>query len=148
MPGKRSGWSKLKGANACCSPATLVAKSFVKMRFSKPGQSRVAGLFFNKRRDRRFHSLLVSSSGGKENSGKRRCAGANLDAVDSIDLPREGGGDIWFGYTARPGRRAGRSRYLFCISRFGRFLLHNRSSAPSEWRPRCERIVRAGPAFR
>jgi ribonuclease PH len=43
---------------------------------------------------------------------------------------------------------AGRSRDLFCISRFGRFLLHNRSSAPSEWRSRCERIVRAGLAFR
>src|SRR5436190_12845433 len=46
------------------------------------------------------------------------------------------------------GRRAGRSRHLFCISGFGRLLLHIRSSAPSEWRSRCERIVRAGPAFR
>src|SRR4026208_1247414 len=35
-----------------------------------------------------------------------------------------------------------------CISRFGPFLLHIRSSALSEWRSRCERIVRAGPAFR
>src|SRR6478609_4790879 len=56
-------------------------------------------------------------------------------------------GDVWFGYTAGPGRRAGRSRHRFCISRFGRFLLHNRSSAPSEWPPCCERIVRATSNF-
>jgi short chain dehydrogenase len=48
-----------------------------------------------------FHSFAFAGVGGKEDSSKRGRPGTNLDAVDSVDVSCQRGGDIWLRHFAR-----------------------------------------------
>ena len=76
------------------------------------GSPTAARLLRDQGGDRRLHPVAVAGAGREGHPRQRRGAGADLDAADSVDVPRGEGGEVRRGRAAGAAGRAGRGGAL------------------------------------